>query len=373
MLKKFRCPIKQLKRRLNLLLSTLVILLFIIASLIGLHKVPTVTIHLQEVHRQDFGNQRDNGVIKFDPIDSPSSSNKIDKYDPLEHQVTLLKRCPVVSPYLNGSHQPDIDRLQRSTLSWKDIEKRNDEVEPGGHHQPRNCIARHDVAIIVPFRNRENNLKIFSAYLNKFLQRQQLNYTIFVVEQLDNYPFNRGALFNIGFIESTKMYNFGCYALHDVDLLPENDKNLYICDKKYPIHMTAFIRKYNYTLLYEQYFGGACLLTSSQLIKMNGFSNLYWGWGGEDDDFYNRLVAVGFRRKRYSSDIAKYTMLKHGPGKVNPFRFQLLLKAIKNYRTDGLNNIKYDLLKVTKRKLYTLIQVKLKVIEKFSVKNNVDN
>lgn len=42
--------------------------------------------------------------------------------------------------------------------------------------------------------------------------------------------FNRGRLLNIGAVEALKEDNFDCFVFHDVDLLPENDKNLYYCD-----------------------------------------------------------------------------------------------------------------------------------------------
>lgn len=43
------------------------------------------------------------------------------------------------------------------------------------------------------------------------------------------------------------------------------------------------------SLPYPQYFGGVSALTPDQYLKMNGFPNEYWGWGGEDDDIATRL------------------------------------------------------------------------------------
>lgn len=44
----------------------------------------------------------------------------------------------------------------------------------------------------------------------------------------------------------------------------------------------------SHSLPYPQYFGGVSALTPDQYLKMNGFPNEYWGWGGEDDDIATR-------------------------------------------------------------------------------------
>lgn len=41
-------------------------------------------------------------------------------------------------------------------------------------------------------------------------------------------------------------------------------------------------------LPYTQYFGGVSAVTPEQYMRMNGFPNHYWGWGGEDDDIAAR-------------------------------------------------------------------------------------
>lgn len=45
-------------------------------------------------------------------------------------------------------------------------------------------------------------------------------------------------------------------------------------------------------LPYSEFFGGVSGLTVEQFRKINGFPNAFWGWGGEDDDLWNRSVSV---------------------------------------------------------------------------------
>ena len=51
---------------------------------------------------------------------------------------------------------------------------------------------------------------------------------------------------NVGFLEAMQIERFDCIIFHDVDLLPENDKNLYTCPEKDVRHMSAYIDKFNY-------------------------------------------------------------------------------------------------------------------------------
>lgn len=45
-----------------------------------------------------------------------------------------------------------------------------------------------------------------------------------------------------------------------------------------------------FSLPYNEFFGGVSGLTVEQFRKINGFPNAFWGWGGEDDDLWNRWV-----------------------------------------------------------------------------------
>jgi hypothetical protein len=50
---------------------------------------------------------------------------------------------------------------------------------------------------------------------------------------------------NSAFIYAYDTGNFDCYCFHDVDLVPEDDRNMYSCPK-YPRHMSVAIDEMNY-------------------------------------------------------------------------------------------------------------------------------
>jgi len=54
--------------------------------------------------------------------------------------------------------------------------------------------------------------------------------------------------------------------------------------------------------------------------KINGFSNLYFGWGGEDDDLRARVLDVGLAVARYPLEIGRYYMATHTKDTPNPKR-----------------------------------------------------
>jgi len=112
----------------------------------------------------------------------------------------------------------------------------------------------------------------FLWYMHPILQRQDIEYKIYIINQLENTPFNRAMLLNVGFVESLKDYNYwDCFVFHDVDLVLENDNLLYHCPKL-PRHMSVAVDKFNYRLPYTTIFGGVTALTKGQFIRLNGYS-----------------------------------------------------------------------------------------------------
>ena len=77
-----------------------------------------------------------------------------------------------------------IDVDHKHDYTEPDIIRQNPALMPGGVGRPRGCTARHRVAVIVPYRDRRQHLNILLSHLHPMLQRQQLDYRIYVVEQV---------------------------------------------------------------------------------------------------------------------------------------------------------------------------------------------
>jgi len=268
--------------------------------------------------------------------------------------LTARDQCSMIPPGLHGRFPVTVTDIP----SFDDMGKEFPRLDLGGVFKPEGCEARHRVAIIVPYRDREPHLRAFLLNIHRFLQRQQIMYGVYIVEQAGNTPFNRAMLMNVGAAEALKQHDYQCFIFHDVDLLPEDDRNLYTCPIQ-PRHMSVSIDSFLYRLPYDDIFGGVSAMTVDQFQAVNGFSNMFWGWGGEDDDMANRLRVKKLFISRYPANIARYKMLKHTKDKANPERFKFLYSGAKRMAKDGYNSLKYHKEDFLLKKLYTWILVDL--------------
>ena len=142
----------------------------------------------------------------------------------------------------------------------------------------------HKLGVIVPYRNRPQQLKRFLKHMGEYLTN--LDYQIFIIEQSDDKPFNRGKLLNVGY---THAIESGCdyFVFHDVDMLPE-DVDYSYTDK--PLHLATHLQEHDYETTFFDYFGGVTMFNKEDFELINGFSNEYWGWGFEDDDLLIRCL-----------------------------------------------------------------------------------
>nr|XP_039267193.1 beta-1,4-galactosyltransferase 4-like [Styela clava] len=274
---------------------------------------------------------------------------------------------------LKGNLTSNIKINVTQTLPWDVIESSISRVYEG-KFSPRNCKSRYNVAIIIPLRNRESQLKVLLAHMHPIWQRQNLDYTVYTITQAGEGLFNRAKLINVGVSEATKEQSYDCFVFHDVDLLLEDDRCLYWCDEENPRHISMYMDKFAYEpLSYSTtcrpasffleniiYYGGVSSMTPKQFNNVNGFSNFYWGWGGEDDDMYFRLKTAGYDVSNPYGQHCSFRMIAHeheSSNAENEARYTLLYHAASRMRKEGLNTLRYKLLSVKRFPLYVNITV----------------
>ncbi|XP_049272432.1 beta-1,4-N-acetylgalactosaminyltransferase bre-4-like [Rhipicephalus sanguineus] len=105
--------------------------------------------------------------------------------------------------------------------------------------------------------------------------------------------------------------------------------------------------------------GGVLAIKREHLFKVNGFSNLYWGWGGVDDDMAYRIKHKNLKIIRPPASVARYAMVKHHqrPESPNNIRMALVRMAWYRMNKDGLSTAKYRLVSKQVLPLYTHLLV----------------
>ncbi|KAG3255745.1 beta-1,4-galactosyltransferase 3-like, transcript variant X1 [Ictidomys tridecemlineatus] len=292
---------------------------------------------------------------------SPPGTSQQDVYSNLSqiHPVDVseddLPNCPIISPYVNGP----LKVMFPENLTMEKAVEKNPLVRLGGQYKPPDCWTWHHTAVVVPYYGQAQHLQQLLFHLHPFLQRQQLHYAIYVVNQVNNTAFNRGKLRNVGFREAMQEENWDCVFFHDVNLLPEDDRNIYTCDI-FPAHVSVAINKFNYKLPYQGYLGGVFALRPIHYLRINGFSNVYWNWDDEDDNIATRVKLSGMLLSRPHLLFGRYHMLEEGQDhsqKQSVWRFGLRAWIHQRWRHDGINSLGYRLLSKERHPLYTNLTV----------------
>lgn len=147
-------------------------------------------------------------------------------------------------------------------------------------------MVEHKLGIIIPYRHRSSHINVLLNRFKHYFKRKDINYEIFVVNQDDAKLFNRGMLLNIGFTYAKKR-RCDYVVFHDVDMIPIDVDYSY---SEIPLHLATNFMSDEKKEIHDQYFGGVTMFRTEDFIKINGFSNKYWGWGFEDDDLLLRSI-----------------------------------------------------------------------------------
>jgi xylosylprotein 4-beta-galactosyltransferase len=204
--------------------------------------------------------------------------------------------------------------------------------------------GRHRLAVLVPFRNRHEELQEFVPHIHRFLSRQGVLHDIWIINQADSYRFNRASLLNAGFLMSRDRCDY--IVMHDVDLLPDNNQLQYSYPPSGPYHISSPSLHPLYH--YKTFVGGVLSLTREQFEQVNGLSNLFWGWGREDDEFYQRMKEAGMTIQYPIGITTGYNTFRHNHDKQKRPRDQdsyhsKQIKSIMKDRTSGLSSLQYTL------------------------------
>ncbi|XP_053769055.1 beta-1,4-galactosyltransferase 7 isoform X1 [Desmodus rotundus] len=213
---------------------------------------------------------------------------------------------------------------------------------PPEHWEEDPSWGPHRLAVLVPFRERFEELLVFVPHMHRFLSRKKIPHHIYVLNQVDHFRFNRAALINVGFLESGNGTDY--IAMHDVDLLPLNEELDYGFPEAGPFHVASPALHPLYH--YETYVGGILLLSRQHYQLCNGMSNRFWGWGREDDEFYRRIKGAGLQLFRPSGITTGYKTFRHLHDPAWRKRDQKRIAAQKQEqfkvdREGGLSSVKY--------------------------------
>ena len=194
---------------------------------------------------------------------------------------------------------------------------------------------------IVPYRDRETQLNVFSKHMKMLLEDMNSeDYIIHYAHQCDKRSFNRGAMKNIGFIAMKNKYpndykNIS-FIFNDVDTMP-SIKGLINYET------TPGVVKHFYGYLHT--LGGIVSIKGSDFERVNGFPQ-YWAWGFEDNLFYRRVFEskiVIDRQQFYKIEDDRVTHLKNGTIRdINSGEFQRYLQQNKEGITN-INNLIYNI------------------------------
>eukprot|EP00117_Sycon_ciliatum_P043476 scpid74900/ scgid5313/ Beta-1,4-N-acetylgalactosaminyltransferase bre-4; Bacillus thuringiensis toxin-resistant protein 4; Beta-4-GalNAcT len=230
--------------------------------------------------------------------------------------------------------------------------------------------AKHRLAIIIPYRDRLDNLKTFVPIVAKVLEQQKIKYSIYVVGQSDLGAFNRGKLCNIGF-QIAEKDGHDYIVIHDVDKVPASANVSYRWPGDTFVHMATCVEQFKYELPYYNFLGGVVMFRMDHYSKFNGMTNLLWGFGAEDDELWVRIKRKRLRISRaHACEMGRFVSLNHGNStlhypKVNYIAnynlYRHLLKRRRQMEKDGLGQLEYKLLARVKEPLYGYVNVSVDV------------
>ena len=83
-----------------------------------------------------------------------------------------LPACPLIPARLGSRIKLKLKHKPLDAI-LEEVKLKQPSLRLGGEWRPPHCVSRHQVAIIVPFRDRESNLELFLLNMHPFLAKQE--------------------------------------------------------------------------------------------------------------------------------------------------------------------------------------------------------
>jgi len=241
--------------------------------------------------------------------------------------------------------------LAHLTASFNTSETRQWSMANGTYNTAQTECSSH-LALVIPFRDesmsrfRTHQLYLMLHYTIRYLIKQNVQFTVIIVNQISGKPFNRAKLLNVGYAYITKhIPSVNCFVFHDVDLIAESDHFAYYCGHQTPLHLSAWRNNQNYHTSYAKIMGGVTSFTKQQFRDVNGYSNEYWGWGAEDDDLSERVRAhyklnsVSRPYDKHNYHIYQVEHRRDANNQPNEVRREVLANWKQRWERDGINTL----------------------------------
>ena len=188
---------------------------------------------------------------------------------------------------------------------------------------------------IIPYKNRQLQLPRLLDALKLY------DMDVLIVEPGYDGAFNRGWLLDVGAdLLMQRPFNYTCLVLHDVDYLPLANVS-YSCAN--PTQVIAYSTTNGKTPKPIYGSAGVQSISPVDFRLVNGYATLFQGWGGEDDDFHQRL-AIRHRHLQHAKEgLFKHMQTGHTQRDFAHYKdnAKLLTSIQKRMQTDGLNNLTY--------------------------------
>jgi len=268
-------------------------------------------------------------ILKLQPISSDSTD-----FHPISESPSRILSCT----------KNNVEVIDISSVA---VDRNAPVIQNDPRIPPISNRSDHLLGVIIPYRNRWIQLLALNLLLGKFLRKQGVKYRMFAINQSDSYRFNRGSLMNTG-VHIAMKYGCDYVALQDADLIPVHDSLSY----GYPKEGVYHVSPKDLHVLYARapdFFGGIAVVRVSSYLKMNGFSNLFWGWGKEDEDFLRRFNAHASSRftrqrppRRAESGAENEIYFYHFHGDEIPRDKRTLSRGTPNAHLSGYTDLEFE-------------------------------